>query len=800
MNFDEREDNDGVRLSWNCLPKSKMQHHRNVVPLGSLYTPLNNKSEIPIAGKENVTCCRQCRSFINPFVAINDEIWHCQFCGFSNRINVSQGIPLGLNPECSTIEYQTGRTSSFPPLFFYVVDTCFDSGDIKEAFESLKESLTISLSLLPENALIGFISYGKHVQVHDLTNQGASSIYAFNGNKEYTSEQIQKAMGLLAPGLRAHSSHEPDPIIQILGPIGKRFVQPVHLVEYQVTKIIESLVPNVFPHSEMKERPARATGVALGIAANLLSSIIGVGGSSGGHIMCFIGGACTYGPGKIVGQLLKEPLRSHHDIMKSTQVKLPSVNLQSTTQADLSLLRKAKKYYSGIAKTLVTMGLSCDFFIGSYDQIGLFEMEEICHKTGGIVVMSDSFSTSIFKQSLMKFLRKENEESDYLDMAFNATLECHVTSDLKIKGLIGHATALPVSEGTPNSKYISHESIGEGNTNSWKLCNADTQVTYAIYFEKLDSLNLNFSYIQYLFHYEHPSGEMRLRVTTTPISIVSDTDPMSLESGFDQETALVLIAREAVNKLQLDSSNFFKSYFEPFDIVKQLDKTLFDFCSRFAVYRQGDLSSFSLSSTYAMLPQFMYHLRRSVLINVFNSSPDETCFTRHVFMHEDLTNSLIIIQPTLLSYDIDSFGEIDENGEPNTEGIPVLLDSLSLGHGKILLLDTFFQILIYHGSKVASWRKAGYQDMEDYSYFKEFLEAPKQEAVEILVDRFPLPRFIDCDEGGSQARFLMARLNPSTSYATNPNHLYGAQLDVFTDDISLQLFMDHIQRMIVAKK
>lgn len=72
----------------------------------------------------------------------------------------------------------------------------------------------------------------------------------------------------------------------------------------------------------------------------------------------------------------------------------------------------------------------------------------------------------------------------------------------------------------------------------------------------------------------------------------------------------------------------------------------------------------------------------------------------------------------------------------------------------------------------------------------------------LLMDRFPLPRFIDCDEGGSQARFLMAKLNPSTSYATNVNHLYGIgdRSDVFTDDTNLQLFMDHIQRVVTAKK
>ncbi|KAM9932711.1 hypothetical protein OXX80_007664 [Metschnikowia pulcherrima] len=93
--------------------------------------------------------------------------------------------------------------------------------------------------------------------------------------------------------------------------------------------------------------------------------------------------------------------------------------------------------------------------------------------------------------------------------------------------------------------------------------------------------------------------------------------------------------------------------------------------------------------------------------------------------------------------------------------------------------------------------------MEGYETFRDFLEAPKKEAMEVLVDRFPLPRFIDCDEGGSQARFLMAKLNPSTSYASNPSHMFAqtsGQMDVMTDDTSLQSFMDGIQKIIVSRK
>ena len=83
--------------------------------------------------------------------------------------------------------------------------------------------------------------------------------------------------------------------------------------------------------------------------------------------------------------------------------------------------------------------------------------------------------------------------------------------------------------------------------------------------------------------------------------------------------------------------------------------------------------------------QSMFHLRRSQFLQYFNNSPDETAFYRHWLNNEDVTNSLIMIQPILYSY---SF-----HGPPE----PVLLDSSSIQADTILLLDTYFLVCIYYG-------------------------------------------------------------------------------------------------------
>lgn len=51
---------------------------------------------------------------------------------------------------------------------------------------------------------------------------------------------------------------------------------------------------------------------------------------------------------------------------------------------------------------------------------------------------------------------------------------------------------------------------------------------------------------------------------------------------------------------------------------------------------------------------------------------------------------------------------------------------------------------------IAQWRALRYQDMPEYEHFKQLLQAPVDDALEILHSRFPMPRYIDTEQGGSQ--------------------------------------------------
>jgi protein transport protein SEC23 len=73
-------------------------------------------------------------------------------------------------------------------------------------------------------------------------------------------------------------------------------------------------------------------------------------------------------------------------------------------------------------------------------------------------------------------------------------------------------------------------------------------------------------------------------------------------------------------------------------------------------------------------------------------------------------------------------------------------------------------------------------------------QTPAAEAEVILRRRFPYPHLVDCDQNGSQARFLLAKLNPSSTYSTSS----GLSAEVInTDDVSLSVFSEHLKKLAV---
>ncbi|KAL4802681.1 hypothetical protein BDV18DRAFT_59561 [Aspergillus unguis] len=755
------EDRDGIRLSWNTFPSSRMEASRLVVPIGAIYTPLKERPDAPLLQYEPVTCKAPCRAVLNPYanVDVRARIWICPFCLMRNPLpphykDITEStIPPELHPMSTTIEYQLARPAPAPPIFVFVVDTCQEDDSLK----AVKDSLIMSLSLLPPNALVGLVTFGTMAQVHELGYAECAKSYVFRGSKDYNAKQVQEMLGL-SSGIRPNMPNMPQqPVRPPLG-AAARFLLPVQQAEFQITNMLEQLQRDPWPVANDK-RPLRCTGVALSVAVGLLESSFQ---NAGAHIMMFTSGPATEGPGLVVSPELKEPIRSHHDIDRD----------------NIKYYKKALKFYDALAKRAANNGHVIDVFAGCLDQVGLLEMKNLANYTGGHMLLTDSFTSSQFKQSFVRVFDKD--ANDNLLMGFNASLEVLTTKELKVTGLIGHAISL-----NKKSSSVGETECGIGNTCAWKMCGIDPSSSYGIYFEIANQggpaavqQGPQRGMMQFLTYYQHSSGNFHLRVTTVARNLSGPAGDPTLAQSFDQEAAAVLMARIGVFKAEVDDGP---------DVLRWVDRMLIRLCSRFADYRKDDPTSFRLEKNFTLYPQFMFHLRRSQFLQVFNNSPDETAFYRHVLNYEDAGDSLVMIQPTLDSYSLEHEGSQ-----------PVLLDSASIQPSHILLLDTFFHILIFHGETIAEWRKAGYQDQEGYENLKVLLDQPKEDARELISERFPLPRFIVCDAGGSQARFLLSKLNPSTTHTTGG---YGGGVSsqtIFTDDVSLQTFMDHLMKLAVS--
>ncbi|CCH63014.1 hypothetical protein TBLA_0J00130 [Henningerozyma blattae CBS 6284] len=755
MDFETNEDQNGIRFAWNVFPTSKTEATKNVVPVSCLYTPLKEIEDLNVVDYNPVVCSGpHCKSILNPYCAIDprNNSWACPICNTSNHLpnqymNMTQeNMPAEL--QATTIEYITNKPVQIPPIYFFVVDITAEP----ENLQSLKESLVTSLSLLPQNALVGLITYGSVILLHDLSSEIIQRSNVFRGDREY---QLKEIVEMLT-GQKLTSTIANSQVNKVTPHSLNRFFLPLEQVEFKLTELLENLTTDEW-HIPPGHRPVRATGQALNIASLVLESCYK---NFAARIILFSSGPATIGPGLVVTTELKDPLRSHNDIDNDHALHF----------------KKASKFYNHLAERIADNGHTVDIFAGCYDQIGMLEMQHLTDLTGGILLLTDAFSTAIFKQSYLRMYSKDDD--GYLTMAFNGNIAVKTSKELKLQGMIGHTSSVKKAD----NHNVSDSEIGVGGTSTWKMSAFTPQHTYAFFFEltnnaasgaSMNSSSPRLAYTQFVTNYQHASGSNRVRVTTVANQLLPFGSP-AISASFDQEAAAVLMARIAVHKAESDDGA---------DIIRWIDRTLIKLCQKYADYNKDDPSSFRLAPNFSLYPQFAYYLRRSQFLSVFNNSPDETAFYRHIFTREDTTNSLIMIQPTLTSFSMEE------------EAQPVLLDSISVKPNTILLLDTFFFILIYHGEQIAQWRKAGYQDDPQYSDFKALLEEPKLEAAELLVDRFPLPRFIDTEAGGSQARFLLSKLNPSDSYQ---DAAHGGSTIVLTDDVSLQNFMTHLQTVSVS--
>jgi protein transport protein SEC23 len=349
------EAKDGVRFSWNVFPSTAVESTLMAVPVSAVYTPLKDIPNLPRLQSPPVQCTsRACGTVLNPYCQLDfiNKKWLCPLCGVGNHFPPgyqlsAQQRPAEVLPAHTTIEY-IQDANIIAPTFLFVIDLC----NFEEELLALRGALSQNLMLLPEDANVGLITFGRNVYVHKLRSEETRYV-VLNGEKDYKISQLKHLLGMP----ESKDAKTPAPVVD------SPFIVPLAEFDSMISSHLDQLRPDCWPNPR-GQRWSRAVGGAMNAAVGLMSAIKA---RQPGRILTFLGGPCTFGPGLVVAPDRKESIRSHHDIVKNRAIHY----------------KKACKYYERLATELVASEHTVDIYACALDQMGLAEMRVLVERTGG---------------------------------------------------------------------------------------------------------------------------------------------------------------------------------------------------------------------------------------------------------------------------------------------------------------------------------------------------------------------------------------------------------------------------------
>ncbi|KAI5185298.1 protein transport protein SEC23 [Nematocida homosporus] len=745
------EEKEGIRVTWNVFPNTKAESQKNMIPLAFLYRPMHGYQDRSLlqVNYGAVRCARgECGGVLNPYSAVDfgTRHWNCLFCGRMNMLPphyrdiTPDNLPYELFSGNTSVYYRSTKLPTYSRTYWFVIDACsFD----EERHLLLKEGLLTTLDLIAETDFIGVIRYSANIEVFGLDSTEVAKIHVFPA-VNYTPAILQKA---LSTGQ-----------VQSGSPLSKFARRKSECLTY-LENLFKNLPINAFPVPTV-ERPKRCTGSAVLLASSLVQSTC-VDGT--GHIMLFTQGPCTFGPGAITTLSLKDPLRS--------------------TGTGIGMLFAKESIYEGIAQALGRKGHVIDIVAAGIDDFGFSEMRSLAEKTGGITVFARDFNPYIYKESIRRIFAKapqspEVEEDLQSNPAvtnsspgtsttppqvrvFDARTTVKISKGFEVKSVLGHGIVQPAEK--------------KGSPLVWRQGSVFKQSSLVLVCEHMEDAPAGAPvYVQISTKFVDSTGECHERVTTMARSFVDATNLPQLVAGFDQEAATVFKAKELC--VNADGG-------DGIDVIRQADRCLIRFMQRFCVFDRDVPSSLKTPPTIAFLPEFIFFLRRLPALHTDGLSFDEVAYQRNILLGEDSTASMCIIRPPLVSYHYTG------------ERTPVELDSKSLKPDVALLVDTFYDVVIWQGENIVAWIDAGIKDDPEYWYFKEMLENIEKEAKAIVQDRLPVPKLTICNQYGSQERILLCKVNPSSSVA---NSAVGEGQTIVTEDIDFSRFYEYLIKLIVS--
>lgn len=716
-----------------------------------------------------------------------------------------------------TIEYRLPPDIGVPPegpnVYFFVIDTYehLDLSNGKEkSLESLKFAIASAIDLVPNGASVGLITFDSKVTVH-LLDRGTTKTL----NAELIFKDSELHGGQIAKPRDYFTTDIFVTISKLLGLVktdgrGEPKVLPaVAVMSSAYKKTFKDYVFALEPTYTENYRPPRCTGLALFLTTAILSGIDFKGMI--GTVYSFLSGPCTVDAGMVLNiEDQAEHMRSHNDIANFNAPHFTDALkfYQALAQVASGLFPDAagdiafnvSSKATEFPVRLDTPRWSFELFFGSLDQAGIYEMKLLATETNGTIYLLDTFSqrrtTEVIHRSVGAYRK------------YNGTLTVLTSGDTKVIKLVGNGHSLPSSFQSDKLAWAHHQKIADTRgvfdsatkkrnfTNRWAVNSIKEFDTFGIFIEPptvassslLNSQGVTEVFIQFQFHYwDLKRKTWKLRVTTVrkpttlasliPHQVKSSNGEYKLLSdtskvvqmkewldSFDQYAWMVLFTRLLLDKI--DTSLGFENFAGiKDDIHDSVVKLLHDIGSVMSNASDSMTGPYAflqnqqlLNHNFDLIPQLVFSLSRNPqLINIFNSSPDETAVHFLTFLKSNCKLSIAMIDPLL-------YFNLGLGYEP----VPLKVETLSLYGNGYYILDCGFNIVVYHNvnqdeKPPAPTRLLREMDLKRDKSKENTFDAALlfMQSEEFMHGRSIKPSMIVTKTDDPQARYFTSRLSPT---------------------------------------
>eukprot|EP01094_Clydonella_sp_ATCC50884_P010615 TRINITY_DN2034_c0_g2_i1.p1 TRINITY_DN2034_c0_g2~~TRINITY_DN2034_c0_g2_i1.p1 ORF type:complete len:888 (+),score=157.62 TRINITY_DN2034_c0_g2_i1:125-2665(+) len=617
-----------IRFSAQVVPEQRHQNKKLSLPLGFLLTPIA-PSDAPSAEDTNGSTheylrrspvsCPSCGACVGSYtyVDMRSGEWQCLFCGSHATSahfaaaplppSAFQGdatAPSPATPQPLGAEQHQMLRAHYPELQFEVVDYIDPtkqpsvvrnhlSGRVVflvdctlplPALQNVCGGIEDAVKTLSEFTCVGLVSVSNVVSFFELglSENTATSCQVFSGSRLGTLDEM-----------RTFALHQ------------SRFLVPLKHCRGSLSKALAYLLSRAPP--ALKGRRAVATPQlrAFGTAVDYSLHLMNDGDSqsaSGGHVVSFLHGAPSFGPG--------------------------AVQIDSSG-ADELVIEQANAFYRERASIAQKAGICMDIFCIGARQFAVKTLNCLVLANAGILLLLREYEDSQLGPNLCTGLHRR--------VGVDGEFDIRSSPAVTITHVIGPATP-------SKSAY--------DNCHTCLMSGVQHRFTFAIYFDISEDVVDDYVHFQICSSFTNLRNERIMRVINARL-------PAKKKNAFidsvNADVTSVLMAK----KLVLDARKI-----DPEDIIQVHDdldhkvQSIVQKCKTANTAELWDGFGGGLPRSLSMIPYMMYLLRRGSLLGPILQHQDDIDPVRCLFLQRDLFTCHRLIRPILYLATESSFVEV----------------------------------------------------------------------------------------------------------------------------------------------